>query len=104
MRTICLLAGLAGLLAVCCGFETGPGVSQLPQLEDEPPKPIEPQLKADQSFQEAQETLKQAAALPNPSPDDYGLDEARQVAQAQVHATGRLGCRRVAAPGVRGTG
>merc|ERR1712166_168503 len=72
-------------LCVCSGFnvfEDGP--TALPSLEDEAPAKVEPALKADQSFQAAQEALKQAAAIPDPSPDSYGLEEAQEAAKAEA--------------------
>jgi len=45
-------------------------------------QPLDPSLKADKSFLAAQEALKQASAVPDPDPDDYGLTEAKKAAEA----------------------
>lgn len=81
MRAVIAWLALAGL-CLSAGFNLDDdSITQLPPTGEEAP-PQDPTLKADKSFLAAQEALKQAAAVPNPNPDDYGLEDAKQAAQA----------------------
>merc|ERR1712010_424763 len=81
MRAVSPWLVLAGL-CLCAGFNgEEDSITQLPPTGEDAPQQ-DPTLKADKSFLAAQEALKQAAAVPNPDPDDYGLADAKQAAEA----------------------
>jgi hypothetical protein len=75
-------------LCLCSGYDLNSiaddGAIGLPPSDDDDVKPMDSTLKADKSFMAAQESLKQAQALPDVQTDDLGLGEARQAAEAEA--------------------
>merc|ERR1712086_339002 len=82
----CVVVVLACALCLCSGYDLNTdadGSLGLPPSGDDV-QPMDSDLKADKSFMAAQESLKQAQALPDVQTDDLGLGEAKQAAEAQA--------------------
>merc|ERR1711865_918813 len=82
----CVVVVLACALCLCSGYDLNTdadGSLGLPPSGDDV-QPMDSTLKADKSFMAAQESLKQAQALPDVQTDDLGLGEARQAAAAHA--------------------
>merc|ERR1740130_15889 len=82
----CVVVVLACALCLCSGYDlnTDADGSLGPPPSGDDVQPMDSDLKADKSFMAAQESLKQAQALPDVQTDDLGLGEAKQAAEAQA--------------------
>merc|ERR1740130_1538355 len=77
----CVVVVLACALCLCSGYDLNTdadGSLGLPPSGDDV-QPMDSDLKADKSFMAAQESLKQAQALPDVQTDDLGLGEGKAI-------------------------